>query len=175
MVECCKRCGLLETNSHVLKECSWAKEVWSKLIGDSHIPLYISVREWIGTLLEQHHNQVELFAVGAWQIWSARNDLVFEKITTVPDLCVKRTHDILNEFKKACVDNPYLKQRRDASKWISPPRSVIKVNVDAAVNATDDRIGLGMVARDDNGRVVLAASKSEWPFMGVERAELEAF
>lgn len=95
MSKCCKRCGLLETNSQVLKDCNWAKDVWCSLLGASHIPPYSSFREWLGVLLEQDHNQSEVFAVGAWQIWSAPNDLVFGKVITVPDLCIKRAHDIL--------------------------------------------------------------------------------
>lgn len=52
---------------------------------------------------------------------------------------------------------------------------LIKVNVDAAVNKTENRIGIGVVARDIEGLVIMAASKTMWPFIGVERAELEAF
>lgn len=48
-------------------------------------------------------------------------------------------------------------------------------NVDAAVNAKDDRIGVGVVARDDKRVILLTASKTLWPFILVERVEIDAF
>lgn len=51
----------------------------------------------------------------------------------------------------------------------------IKINVDAAVNSKEDRFGVGVVARNEAGEVLLTASKTVWPFYIVERAELEAF
>ena len=52
---------------------------------------------------------------------------------------------------------------------------MIKINIDVAVNIEADRVGLGMVSRSSDGTVVLAASKSVWPYYGVEHIEIEAF
>lgn len=43
------------------------------------------------------------------------------------------------------------------------------------MNIKENRVGVGVVARDDNGVVLLAASKTLWPFVSVERAEIDAF
>lgn len=47
--------------------------------------------------------------------------------------------------------------------------------MDATVKVNEDRIGIGVVARDSAGRVVLSAAKTLWLFVSVERAELCAF
>lgn len=49
------------------------------------------------------------------------------------------------------------------------------MNVDAAINDKEDRFGIGVVARNDVGEVLFAASKTLWPVSTVERAEIEAF
>ena len=49
----------------------------------------------------KNQRKLEFFSVCAWQIWSSRNELCFEKIYIAPDLFYKRAHDLLSEFKKA--------------------------------------------------------------------------
>lgn len=172
----CQRCGLIESNSHVLKDCFWARKVWNQHISDSDVPHYPSFRAWLGSLMElKSKEEVELFSVCAWQIWNARNELCFEKTVIAPELCFKRACDILAEYKSANRLNSVTRAKRDAAKWEPPAHGTIKINVDAAVNNKENRIGLGVVARDADGKVVMAASKTAWPFIESERAELEAF
>jgi ribonuclease HI len=47
--------------------------------------------------------------------------------------------------------------------------------VDAAVNQKEDRGWLGMVVRNADGAVLMAAARTSWPLVDVERAEIEAF
>ena len=74
----------------------------------------------------------------------------------------------MNESKK--LNNLHM-----AAKWIPHDRDCIKINVDAATNIHNDRVGLGLVARNSDGKVVFAASKCQWPFLGAERSEIDAF
>lgn len=53
----CQRCGSQETNSHVLKDCSWVKQVWVKLMSLSDIPQQGSFREWLGKIFEQKNQK----------------------------------------------------------------------------------------------------------------------
>lgn len=108
-------------------------------------------------------------------IWGARNDLVFEKVFIAPELCFKRATDILTEYRKAVASDQCTTARRPKASWSPPAHGFIKLNVDAATKPQEDRIGLGVVARDKEGTVFLSASKTDWPFISVERAELEAF
>lgn len=47
--------------------------------------------------------------------------------------------------------------------------------MDAATDSKEDKVGLGVVARKKDGSVLLAASKTTWPFVSAERAKLAAF
>lgn len=63
-VDKCQRCGMLENNSHVLKDCYWARDVWQQIMEASAIPHYSSFREWVGALMEQKYQiEVEIFSV----------------------------------------------------------------------------------------------------------------
>lgn len=175
-VDLCQRCGALETSAHVLKDCRWSREVWEHAMQPSDIPLYSSFKEWLGEVMD-HKNQkeVEFFGVCAWQVWCARNDFVFDQVFIASDLCYKRAYDILEEYSKAnAITNGHVNYRENV-KWKPPPEQFIKFNVDAAVNKEEDRAGLGIIARDHNGKVLLAGSKTIWPFVNVESAEIEAF
>lgn len=135
----------------------------------------MNFRDWLGSmLLHKSQLEAELFGVLAWQIWSSRNDFIFEKISISPELCFKKAYDILVEYNKATEGSFEEKACRRHVKWSSPDPSTIKVNVDAAVNMKEDKFGIGVVACNDAGEVLLAASKTLWPFVSVERAELEA-
>ena len=65
--------------------------------------------------------------------------------------------------------------RREDVKWVPPNLGSIKVKIDAAVNNKENRIGLGVVARNEAGTVLLVASKTLWPSILMGWAELEAF
>ena len=51
----------------------------------------------------------------------------------------------------------------------------IKINVDATINLHEDRVGLGLVAKDATSNMIMADSKSRWSFLGAQRAEIKAF
>lgn len=78
------------------------------------------------------------------------------------------------EYENANVRKNSVAERAKA-KWKAPEAGVVKINLDAAINEEDDRVGLGWVARRSDGSVIKAASKTVWPFLGVERAEIDAF
>lgn len=171
----CKRCGALESGGNVLFFFPWAKQVWSNGLGVLDISRFPNFRELLGFLTESKtKEEVELLCMCAWQIWCARNDFYFEKIIVSPELCYKRACDMLHEFRKASHD-PIIRARREDVRWYPPDPGVIKINVDAAIKINEDRFGLGVVARDSDGCVVLAAAKTSWLLVSVERAELSAF
>lgn len=167
---------MVESNTHVLRDCKWASEVWSNFrFEGAKVGSHVSFRDWFGWIMDHGNKEMlELFGVIAWQIWGARNELIFDKTSTPADLCFKKAVDHLAEFRKANLKAPIEGRSRRNAKWEPPSADHIKVNVDATINERDDRIGLGMVVRDASGSVLLAASQSKWPFISVERAELEA-
>lgn len=99
---------------------------------------------------------------------------MFEKINISPDLCFKKSNDMLEEYRKANAGVFMERASRTNAKWSPPEHDFVKVNVDVAVNSKDDKYGLGMVVRNSEGVVLVAASATKWPFESVERSELEA-
>lgn len=131
----CQRCGSQEDNSHVLKDCSWAKQVWLKMMSSSDIPQQGSFCEWLGKIIEQkNQKEVELFSVCAWQIWCARNDLYFENLYVSPELCFKRAKDMLSEYRKANIPEPKEHYRRQKARWVPLDHDTIKINVCTCLN-----------------------------------------
>lgn len=161
----CERCGLLETNSHVLKDCQWARDMWQNVMDVADIPHQVTFREWIGTITERRKQyEVEIFAVCAWQIWCARNDLCFEKIYITLDHCYKKATDLLEEFKRANISYSTFQNMRANVKWSPLELGYVKVNVDAAINLKEGRFGLGVKVRNSDGNLLLTASKTMWHF-----------
>lgn len=139
-------------------------------------PPLISFHEWFARIMSQKIKQeAKLVGVCAWQIWSARNELIFNKIYVPPDLCFKRAADMLMEYRKANETDHMAPSKRDKARWLPPNPGFLKINVDAGVSLKDDRFGLGLVARNHEGEVILTAAKSVWSFSTVERAKLQAF
>lgn len=68
--------------------------------------------------------------------------------------------DLLQEYRKANVLDHHTKERRSNSKWLSSDQDVIKINVDAATKVSKDKIGLGLVVRDNVGNNLLSFAKT---------------
>lgn len=152
----CGRCGMLETNSHVLKDCLWARNLWKQVMNLSDIPTHGSFRDWLGSIMSNRSIQeVELFRVCAWQIWCARNDLCFEKLYVSLEYCYLKARDMLSEYKQASLLHPQERNRRVDVKWSPPNVESVKVNVDAAINLVDNKFRIGVVARDSNVSVAV--------------------
>lgn len=75
-------------------------------------------------------------------------------------LCYKRALDIMVEFRKASSYEQKGHCSRNNSRWSPPEQGVTKINVDATIKTNDDKVGLGVVARDWEGKVLLSASNT---------------
>lgn len=115
----------------------------------------------------------DLFVVLLWQIWFARNELCFEKVYSSPEVCYKRAKDGLMEYHK-WNKSVTKKRQRELSKGCKPSKGSVIVNFDASINSQRGCCGLGVIARDDRGRVLMAAAKTQWSLLSAEMAELKA-
>ncbi|KAL2921546.1 hypothetical protein RDABS01_013037 [Bienertia sinuspersici] len=84
---------------------------------------------------------------------------------------LKDSIDLLDEFHKA-GSKPKERHTRSKSKWNPPPREVMKLNFDAAINADYGRVGVGVVARNDQGKVMAAISNTILQEWGAEMVEV---
>ena len=121
--------------------------------------------------------EMELFAVTARRIWLRRNSLIHENIFAHPTQLLRDARQSLEEFyranNKAENEEP---NEKDITivKWKPLPRSMIKLNWDASLNAKDGCVGLGLIERDSQGKCLATRSMSVGAKIDVARVEAMA-
>ncbi|KMS97072.1 hypothetical protein BVRB_7g179330 [Beta vulgaris subsp. vulgaris] len=170
----CIRCGLEETTLHCFRDCEWVREAWAKDGTVWQCASVVNFKEWLAWIFEFFpKEQQEVFVMKIWQLWKCRNELIFQNTLCSAGLAWERAIDILRHHRKF---NGSKREgvKRAKDRWLLPSPGFIKINVDAAVNGEYCRVGLGMVARDENGQVLRAWSRTmshDWP---AEKAEAAA-
>lgn len=109
----------------------------------------------------------------AWVVWTERNLKVFEDKTTPNTILLARVDRLVLEhdkYSKRIYTRSLPRRRPSSSSWITPPVGVVKLNVDASL-ATEGWIGMGVVARNHEGRVLVAATRRVRAWWPVEVAE----
>ncbi|KNA21863.1 hypothetical protein SOVF_039330 [Spinacia oleracea] len=107
-------------------------------------------------------------------MWKTRNDLLFQNICLSPDVCCTKATDMLQEYHKVWISPSTSPSARTNAKWEPPNQGVLKVNFDAAINLDYGRVGIGIVTRDMQGKVVFASSKTLLQRWGPEMGEAAA-
>lgn len=109
-VSLCQRCGkVVESDEHILFLCKWATKVWfaSPLAAGFFLNSIGSVGGWSmnvkeqidGGILESDFLAMAIFL--AWYIWKARNELVFQSVSSSPYVTVTRALGAWDEFVSA--------------------------------------------------------------------------
>ena len=75
------------------------------------------------------------------------------------------------------MDEPQPTSTQEAvvASWTPPPVTNFKVNVDGAIFSEQRAVGIGVVVRDDQGRVAATISKRINEHLGAVEAEAKAF
>lgn len=95
-----------------------------------------------------------LFASLCMQIWKAQNEWVFNHSWwDVPRISGRAVEDF-NEF---CDSNGEAERvvidTNTAQTWKPPPEGILKINIDGDFDAITRKGGIGVVIRDDQGRI----------------------
>ncbi|XP_059449513.1 uncharacterized protein LOC132180640 [Corylus avellana] len=99
------------------------------------------------------------FATVARQIWFRRNSMVHGGELIPPYLVIKKAKEQVADFKKAIFSpgqegmSKTFQVPVEQSKWKAPPVGFIKINWDASIDVGTQRMGMGMVARNNRGEV----------------------
>ncbi|KAL0011877.1 hypothetical protein SO802_006985, partial [Lithocarpus litseifolius] len=153
-----------DTISHLFWSCPQARKVWS----------------WskLAVLVEDRVDEDKVAQVICitWAMWNNRNVIrLGGKSRTAREVVCWAMH-YLEEYRAAmaCMasEDTMVKAR---SVWVPPPRNVFKVNVDAAVFAQHRAVGIGVIVRDDLGRIEAALSKRLDAPLGAVEAEAMAY
>jgi ribonuclease HI len=91
--------------------------------------------------------------VTARMIWLRRNNFVFDNVFSPPASVIERSKQFMANFKEAFYsrNRPPESPPSVNARWTPPPADMWKINVDAAVDQTTMKMGVGVVIRDSGG------------------------
>lgn len=171
----CPRCGKDGSLFHIIK-CPRALEVWQTVGFEFPSIVWHSFKDlldWVWSA--KGIKSAETFVVLCWQIWKARNDLIFNNNQSHPSLCAGKTGDWLQEYQRALrfgflEDKP----KRAEARWQTPPEGSIKINCDASFSPEGDKHELGFIARDHQRVFIAAGARTVWGADFAETVEARA-
>lgn len=110
-----------------------------------------------------------------WNIWNSRNNFLFKGKEEDARIIWERVRAFLEDFRLHNFFSFRLISRpRKRSKWTKPLADFIKINVYAA--CSNNNVGIGLLARDDDGLVLRGKmlymdylTNSEWAEIEVVR------
>ncbi|KAL9413835.1 hypothetical protein AB3S75_042345 [Citrus x aurantiifolia] len=118
--------------------------------------------------MKRKKNELELVLAVCWAIWYSRNRFVFEGKEEDPKKSAARAIAIVESYKRIKIPNEQTSpghSRISQQEWVNPPKGCYKVNVDAAINVSNQKAGLVVVIRNSMGKVVAAAIQGA-PYRG---------
>lgn len=98
-----------ETTGHILWECPFARNTWALVRGKIHKSsseapcFYLLARQMLDRLPKK---EMEVWAMTAWSLWTARNKFHFEQVQTPPTLIFRRASSLLDEYQRLMAALP---------------------------------------------------------------------
>ncbi|VVA28953.1 PREDICTED: ribonuclease [Prunus dulcis] len=153
----------METINHLFFKCQVAVNIWRCT---PIIPMFpqqdFDGIEWLAALPssldKDGPNILSKALLLCWQIWEARNNLVFKDIAPHPARALHVAGQIGLDYWKINSTPPQKSKGMLAIKWKPPPCNWVKLNFDGSVRGA--LAATGFVIRDWNGHVRLAGAKN---------------
>lgn len=92
----------------------------------------------------------------AWVRWYRRNQWIFKEKQLTPEEAINSSLSLHWTSKAAKALD--ISRARRISQWQPPPQGSIKLNVDGVVFHAESGAGVGLIARDWVGKVLMAVS-----------------
>ncbi|KAM6584602.1 hypothetical protein CsatB_011604 [Cannabis sativa] len=151
-----------ESVIHALINCTKVKQVWDRVgIGTTTAAAEPeNFLDWfVAAFTAAEAEKKLLLPVLCWAIWSARNDVVWQKKSVTAASIVVLATGYLEQWKNAQnsrIETSWsgLKADDGAEHWTVPSINHIKVNVDATLFDSGNKYGCGLVARDHHGMLI---------------------
>jgi hypothetical protein len=134
--------------------------------------------------------QAELFATTLWSIWKRRNLTLWQQVTESNRNVFERATHLLEGWRQANIKQlprttpveeaaAVTRQHGNADsdscsmihKWQKPRRGRLKCNVDASFSMTENKLGIGMCIRNEEGRFIRAKTMWFSPICSVDVGE----
>lgn len=160
-----------ETSEHALLSCAWTRAVWFAHPISYKVPIQAitSFDVWLELMfsLDASAEFYTRISFLLWRIWKHRCHCLFNSSIPDPLFLALSAHQAAEEFistHHSCFSVQHEDRRVPLSSsslpWIPPPLNVIRINTDAAWNASSCEAGLAALARDSGGQLVAGSAKS---------------
>ncbi|XP_017250744.2 uncharacterized protein LOC108221372 [Daucus carota subsp. sativus] len=154
-----------ETPLHVLFTCSFAQELWDR-VGMQEV-LGVEDTTTVLQVFQQMFNSSSrskkvMLGLFCWSLWWRRNSWVWDRKIVSAFGVQSMALGLLQEWQSSQEELGGGGRNRASSanrQWCKPPEGWIKVNIDAACHAQQGYIGIGSVARDENGQFLRASGR----------------
>ena len=153
----CERCNQNEESIyHALRQCPKAKACWNQLQFEWDTELFgqNENEQW---LLKELKNldQVALqhFAITTWTIWFDRNAETHGEGQKPANILARSVSKYGEDFTQA-QQRWYNALSRPFQRWKPPRPCFVKINFDAALDMEAHKGGLGIVIRDEEGKIM---------------------
>ncbi|CAO2837228.1 unnamed protein product [Amaranthus hypochondriacus] len=175
----CERCNAgSESIIHALCDCSSTRVIWSQ--GNSRNTLDDAPRTSAAEFLSwvaDHSTPVDFLSIctSLWAAWLVRNKMLFSDEAVNPVVISSKMHKLVQDYNayQTKTQCPLFSNVLRFSSWHPPLDTWVKINFDAHV-PSGNRRGLGIVARDKNGKLLVAGVRRVVAKWSVETSEAAA-
>lgn len=157
----CPACEEDETTEHMLFGCLWAWPVWRDVLGvtvegrESE-----SVTAWLGALLlaktgnTRRDKYIAAMAlIVGWCVWKVRCKMAFKDRLPNTGGIIQEAFRTFGESRVQLNVRSTTVRTVDRKPWSAPDVGCIKLNCDTSWEEATGRGGLGVIARDHDGRI----------------------
>ena len=137
----CPRCDHSEITIHILRDCPWAREVWSQSPGILPLSFFrLSLQDWLCSnataelsILPQQLPWHILFHFLCWNLWLARNERIFRHQSRSQHNFIHSSIQVAIEFHFLAGSNsqPHVRIPQ-LIHWTRSPAPYIKLNTDGS-------------------------------------------
>ena len=94
----------------------------------------------------------------SWKLWTNRNEVRNGEAKKSGQAVIHSALDYLREYQ-ASQAGEFMQKTKCLASWFPPPPNTYKINVDGAVCAAEKSARVGILIRDEGGRLIGACSK----------------
>ena len=156
----CPRCNSIETTSHILWDCPWAKVILLQSPGILPLSFFqLPLKIWLKTnsKLEKLSLSLKLpwnifFLFLLWQIWLSRNDYIFNNQSISQTILVHKIVQLAIKFYYlACPTKDITIEIPRIIKWIVSSEPFIKLNTNGSSLGNPGLANAGGILHDYSG------------------------
>ncbi|XP_019172068.1 PREDICTED: uncharacterized protein LOC109167502 [Ipomoea nil] len=159
----CQICNVVgETDFHLFVICPLARNCWDILGGvDYHSDN--TFFDWLERIFSSKSDaDICLIISICWKLWEARNEKLWNHtILNASFICLSVKNFIFEWPKVNAYTVSNTRSTDSLTSWTRPPHGMLKLNVDAALDSANKRMGFGFILRDHTGALV-AARRLPW-------------